>query len=191
MVFLPEKIFTVSYSAVLTLKTYRPNKMVARLLVSLAFLTLAGCSIMPSILYRIDVQQGNVVTEEMLEKLKPGMTKSQVLFVLGSPLIVDAFRDNRWDYVYLLREKGDLVEQKRMTLFFDHDNLIKIENYLIDSKKTAKPAPLVEKPDEKTATPEAKEAVLQEKKITPDKKMKPIDDEDENCNIPSSVSIKP
>jgi hypothetical protein len=55
----------------------------------------------------------------------------------------------------------------------------------------AKPAPLVEKPDEKTATPEAKEAVLQEKKITPDKKMKPIDDEDENCNIPSSVSIKP
>jgi outer membrane protein assembly factor BamE len=191
MVFLPEKIFTVSYSAVLTLKTYRPNKMVARLLVSLAFLTLAGCSIMPSILYRIDVQQGNVVTEEMLEKLKPGMTKSQVLFVLGSPLIVDAFRDNRWDYVYLLREKGDLVEQKRMTLFFDHDNLIKIENYLIDSKKTAKPAPLVEKPDEKTAAPEAKEAVLQEKKITSDKKMKPIDDEDENCNIPSSVSIKP
>jgi len=165
--------------------------MVARLLVSLAFLTLAGCSMMPSILYRIDVQQGNVVTEEMLEKLKPGMTKSQVLFVLGSPLIVDAFRDNRWDYVYLLREKGDLVEQKRMTLFFDHDSLTKIENYLTDSKKPAKPAPLVEKPDEKTAAPEAREAVLQEKKITPDKKMKPIDDEDENCNIPSSVSIKP
>lgn len=165
--------------------------MVARLLVSLAFLTLAGCSIMPSILYRIDVQQGNVVTEEMLEKLKPGMTKSQVLFVLGSPLIVDAFRDNRWDYVYLLREKGDLVEQKRMTLFFDHDNLIKIENYLTDSKKPAKPAPLAEKPDEKTAAPEAREAVLQEKKITPDKKMKPVDDEDENCNVPSSVSIKP
>lgn len=191
MVFLPGKLFTVSYSAVLTLKTYRPNKMVARLLVSLAFLILAGCSMMPSILYRIDVQQGNVVTEEMLEKLKPGMTKSQVLFVLGSPLIVDAFRDNRWDYVYLLREKGDLVEQKRMTLFFDHDNLTKIENYLTDSKKTAKPTPLVEKPDEKTAVPEAREAVLQEKKITPDKKMKPIDDEDENCNIPSSVFIKP
>lgn len=165
--------------------------MVARLLVSLAFLTLAGCSMMPSILYRIDVQQGNVVTEEMLEKLKPGMTKSQVLFVLGSPLIVDAFRDNRWDYVYLLREKGDLVEQKRMTLFFDHDNLTKIENYLTDSKKPSKSAPLVEKPDEKTAVPEAREAVLQEKKITPDKKMKPFDDEDENCNVPSSVSIKP
>lgn len=146
---------------------------------------------MPSILYRIDVQQGNVVTEEMLEKIKPGMTKSQVLFVLGSPLIVDAFRDNRWDYVYLFREKGDLVEQKRMTLFFDHDTLVNIENYLTNSKDSAKPKPLVEKTNEKEVTPESKEAATKEKKVNLNEKMKPDNDDDENCNVPSSVSIKP
>ena len=69
--------------------------MVAKFFVLLAFMLLTGCSFLPHILYKIDVQQGNVVTDEMLEKLKPGMTKSQVLFVMGSPLIVDAFRDNR------------------------------------------------------------------------------------------------
>ncbi len=165
--------------------------MVAKLLVPLVFLMLAGCSFMPSILYRIDVQQGNVVTEEMLEKIKPGMTKSQVLFVLGSPLIVDAFRDNRWDYVYLFREKGDLVEQKRMTLFFDHDTLVNIENYLTNSKDSAKPKPFVEKTNEKEVTPESKETATKEKKVNLNEKMKPDNDDDENCNVPSSVSIKP
>ena len=78
--------------------------------------------------FKIDVQQGNVVTDEMLDKLKPDMTKSQVRFVLGSPLVVDAFRDNRWDYVYIQREKGQLVEQKRLSIFFKDDRLIRIEN---------------------------------------------------------------
>lgn len=125
----------------LTLETANINKMVAKTFTLLVFLLLAGCSFLPHILYRIDVQQGNVVTEEMLEKLKPGMTKSQVLFVMGSPLIVDTFRDNRWDYVYILREKGDLIEQKRLTLFFDDDTLVNIENYLSFSKDPIKPKP--------------------------------------------------
>ncbi len=82
---------------------------------------------MPHVLYRIDVQQGNVVTDEMLETLKPGMTKSQVRFVLGSPLVVDAFRDNRWDYLYIQREKGDLIEQKRLTVYFQDGRLARVE----------------------------------------------------------------
>ena len=73
-------------------------------------LLFTGCSYLPPIPYRIDVQQGNVVTDEMIEMLKPGMTKSQVLFVMGSPLIVDAVRENRWDYVYIFRYKGKLSE---------------------------------------------------------------------------------
>ena len=108
------------------------------------------------------MQQGNVVTEEMVEKLKPGMTKSQVLFVLGSPLILDAFRDNRWDYVYLFREKGELIEQKRMAVFFEDDMLVNIENHLSFSKDPIKPKPANASPDaEKTQSDdtEVKKAV--------------------------------
>ena len=128
--------------------------MVAKFTVLLTFLLLANCSYLPHVIYRIDVQQGNVVTDEMLEKLKPGMTKSQVLFVLGSPLIIDAFRDNRWDYVYLFRKKGDLVEQKRLTLFFDNDILINIEDYMNFSKDNAKQKPAETPPEKEENTPE-------------------------------------
>ncbi len=112
--------------------------MVTKIFALLTCLLLAGCSYLPPILYKIDVQQGNVVTEEMVEKLKPGMTKSQVLFVLGSPLIIDAFRDNRWDYVYLFREKGELIEQKRLTIYFENDTLVNIENHQSFSKDPVK-----------------------------------------------------
>ena len=108
----------------------------------LIFLLFTGCSLLPHILYKIDVQQGNLVTDEMLETLTLGMTKSQVLFVMGSPLIVDAFRDNRWDYVYLMREKGDLSEHKRLTLFFENDTLVNIENYMQFSQETTKTKPV-------------------------------------------------
>ncbi|SNX60899.1 Beta-barrel assembly machine subunit BamE [Nitrosomonas ureae] len=117
----------------------------------LIFLLFTGCSFLPHILYRIDVQQGNVVSDEMLEKLTLGMTKSQVLFVMGSPLIVDAFRENRWDYVYLMREKGDLIEHKRLTLFFENDTLINIENYMQFSQETTKTKPVERAPDKNEA----------------------------------------
>lgn len=115
----------------------------------MVLLFLTGCTYLPAILYKIDVQQGNVITEEMLDKLKPGMTKSQTLFVLGSPLIVDTFRDNRWDYVYIFREKGNLVEQKRLTIFFENDKIVHIENQLTFSKHaaTTKPAAADSKPE--------------------------------------------
>lgn len=121
----------------------------AKTLVLTVLLFLTGCSYLPPILYKIDVQQGNVITEEMLDKLKPGMTKSQALFVLGSPLIVDTFRDNRWDYVYIFREKGNLVEQKRLTVFFENDKIVHIENHLTFSKNSAttKPAAADPKPE--------------------------------------------
>ncbi len=115
--------------------------MIAKILALTVLLLLTGCSYLPPILYKIDVQQGNVITEEMLDKLKPGMTKAQVLFVLGSPLIVDTFRDNRWDYVYIFREKGKLVEQKRLTIFFENDKIVHIENHLTFSKHSTVTAP--------------------------------------------------
>jgi outer membrane protein assembly factor BamE len=105
--------------------------MLLKLLTLLVLLQFAGCSVFPSVLYKIDVQQGNIVTQDMVDKLKPGMTKSQVRFVLGTPLIVDAFRDNRWDYVYIRQEKGELVEQERLTIFFENEILTHFENYLL------------------------------------------------------------
>lgn len=78
--------------------------------------------------YKIDIQQGNVVTRDMIDQLKPGMTKSQVRFVMGTPLIVDIFRDNRWDYLYYLQEEGELIDKRGMTIFFEDDKLSYIEN---------------------------------------------------------------
>lgn len=73
--------------------------------------------------YKLDVQQGNVVTSKMLLQLRPGMTKSQVRFIMGTPLIQDSFHGNRWDYVYQLREKGKIIEQRRVILDFENELL--------------------------------------------------------------------
>ena len=77
--------------------------------------------------HRIDVQQGNALDQESVAKLKPGLNRSQVRFLLGTPLLVDPFRNNRWDYVYTFHKGGKLAEQKRITLFFEGDILQRIE----------------------------------------------------------------
>jgi outer membrane protein assembly factor BamE len=87
--------------------------------------------------YKMDIRQGNFVTAEMREKLKLGMTRQQVRYVLGTPMVSDAFHGNRWDYVYLLEQRGKLVEQRRLTLIFDDDNLLSID----EASKPAELAP--------------------------------------------------
>ena len=81
----------------------------------------AGCNYMPQVTpYRMEIQQGNFVTQQMVAQLKPGMTKDQVKFVLGSPLLVDPFHSDRWDYVFLrTAENSRQQEQRRITVFFD------------------------------------------------------------------------
>ena len=91
----------------------------------LVLLLITGCSSIPSILYKIDVQQGNIITQEMVDKLKPSMTKSQVRFVLGTALIDDVFHKDRWDYVYRLVQHGNLVEEYKLTVFFEDDKLVR------------------------------------------------------------------
>jgi outer membrane protein assembly factor BamE len=73
--------------------------------------------------YKLDVQQGNVVTSKMLLQLRPGMTQSQVRFIMGTPLIQDSFHGKRWDYVYQMREKGKITEQRRVILDFENEVL--------------------------------------------------------------------
>lgn len=92
-------------------------------------LLVAGCSSVP-LLHKIDIQQGNVITQEMVDKLKPGMTQSQVRFLLGSPMISDAFHKGRWDYVYYLAKKGKLQEQRSITIFFEEDKLTRVAGTL-------------------------------------------------------------
>ena len=88
----------------------------------LALGLLGACTSVPRIVneYKIDVQQGNVVTQEMVSQLKPGQTRDQVRFILGTPLLMDIFHANRWDYVYSLR-KGSTgeTETRQFSVFFD------------------------------------------------------------------------
>lgn len=92
------------------------------LLAGLAALCLAACSYVPRIVteYRIDVQQGNVLDQQMVSQLKPGQTREQVRFLLGTPMLTDMFHANRWDYVYRLQDgRTNAVEMRRLTVFFD------------------------------------------------------------------------
>ena len=76
--------------------------------------------------YKMDIRQGNYVTPEMRAQLKTGMTRQQVRYVMGTPMISDAFHENRWDYVYRLERRGRLVEQQELTLYFEGDSLARI-----------------------------------------------------------------
>ena len=90
---------------------------------------LCGCSSVPRIVneYKIDVQQGNVLTQEMVSQLKPGLTKDQVRFILGTPVLADVFHANRWDYVYRLQKGNGAVEVRKFTAFFDaSDKLVSV-----------------------------------------------------------------
>ncbi len=93
------------------------------LLTSLTFaglVALAGCSF-PGV-YKVDIQQGNVVTQDMIDQLRPGMTRRQVRFIMGNPLITDTFHANRWDYVYSIQPGGSRRQQERMSLIFNDDD---------------------------------------------------------------------
>lgn len=85
---------------------------------------LSACTI-----HRIDVQQGNIIKPDQLEQLKPGITKRQVRFIMGSPMIQDPFHPNRWDYIYTLQpgNKRRIQERQRVTVYFENDVLVKID----------------------------------------------------------------
>jgi outer membrane protein assembly factor BamE len=76
---------------------------------------------------RITIQQGNVVTQEQVDKLKIGMSRLQVRDIVGTPLLTDAFHANRWDYVFTLRQSGRMVQRRNVVLIFDGDNLKSID----------------------------------------------------------------
>lgn len=86
---------------------------------------LAGCDF-PGV-YKLDIQQGNIVTQDMVNQLKPGMTKRQVRYIMGTPLLVDSFRNDRWDYFYSLKNSQEEYSQERLTLVFRGDQLVSLQ----------------------------------------------------------------
>jgi outer membrane protein assembly factor BamE len=91
---------------------------------AIALGTLCACSSVPRIIteYRIDVQQGNVLTQDMVSQLRPGLSKDQVRFILGTPVLMDMFHSNRWDYFYWLKKgNSGAVTTRRFSVFFDAD----------------------------------------------------------------------
>ncbi len=109
-------------------------------LIPLLFVFLAACSFNnPLQPYKIDVQQGNVLSQEMVSKLKVGMTRSQVRFVLGTPLLTDIFHANRWDYVYRYEKAGRLTEERHLTLFFDGDKLQRVTGDVVPAGPNKEP----------------------------------------------------
>ena len=94
-------------------------------------LIFVGCSFVdiPSVndlpfIHRIDVQQGNVITQNMLAQLKPNMEKKKVSFIMGTSVVMDTFNSDQWDYVYSFRYGGRHTERRRVTLHFDENGLL-------------------------------------------------------------------
>lgn len=108
-------------------------------------------------LYQIDIQQGNVIEQDMLNKLRPGMNKDQVKFIMGTPVIIDPFHNERWEYIFSFQKGGGVREQQHITLHFSEDeklthvtgdieisNKPRVENQII-TEKDAIIVPKIEK----------------------------------------------
>jgi outer membrane protein assembly factor BamE (lipoprotein component of BamABCDE complex) len=107
------------------------------LLASMAVVTGCGSKLPALKPYKMDIQQGNVITSKMLLQLRPGMTKAQVRYVLGTPLIVDSFHGNRWDYFYELSKQGKVVNKRRVILDFDQEALVAVRGDVVPSTGAA------------------------------------------------------
>ena len=98
-----------------------------KILITSLMVFLTACSV-----YKVDVQQGNVLETKQIEKLKVGMTRQQVLFIMGDPLLKDPFHKHRWDYVYLHTPGGKKTTRQMLTLYFDDDRLSRIDNSALE-----------------------------------------------------------
>ena len=112
--------------------------------VVVALLLLSGCStvketfsdigdVIPdslersSLFFKIDVQQGNAIEQPIISRLEPGMSKNQVQFIMGTPMLIDVFHQDRWDYYYSMQHGNGESEKKHIALFFEDDRLVRTE----------------------------------------------------------------
>lgn len=93
------------------------------LLAAASVFTLGACRV----IYRPDVQQGNLLIGKNVSELKPGLTKQQVVALLGSPSVVSPFDQNQWNYVATLQRRGGTIQERTLTLYFDNDTLVRTD----------------------------------------------------------------
>lgn len=133
------------------------TKLMLTSLTLVGLFALAGCSF-PGV-YKVDIQQGNVVTQDMIDQLRPGMTRSQVRFIMGNPLITDTFHANRWDYLYSIQPGGTQRQQERVSLVFNaNDQLaglagdfkpgVSRDEAILGTERRAADAPALQAPEE-------------------------------------------
>ena len=90
--------------------------------IAIVVLTLTAC------VYRIDIQQGNLLDDDDISQVDLGMTRSQVQFLLGTPMVADSFHRDRWDYAYYLRRgRSPDVEQRWIVVYFENDRVTRID----------------------------------------------------------------
>ncbi|MCC7198565.1 MAG: outer membrane protein assembly factor BamE [Gammaproteobacteria bacterium] len=123
-----------------------PSALPAALLLAAVMLAASGC------VYKVDIQQGNFIDEKAVSQVEIGMTRSQVRFLLGTPMVADSFDQDRWDYVYYLRpgRTGKLI-QRHLIVRFNGDTVLRLER----PDGTALPAPPAPAAAEPAATPPA------------------------------------
>jgi outer membrane protein assembly factor BamE len=138
----------------------------------LAFIV-AGCGsitdYLPGFLkpYRPDVQQGNVITSDMVDQLRPGMTRDQVRFMLGTPLLADPFHQDRWDYLYYLNPRIGAKQRRGLVVYFKENRLDHFtsdpmppesmaDNLILGKKAMPKPAPPPKEPAPQVTLPASK-----------------------------------
>lgn len=91
----------------------------------------AACLIASACIYRVDIQQGNVLESDAVEQVEIGMTRSQVQFLLGTPMVADAFHQERWDYAYFLRRgRSREVERRWIVVYFEEDRVVRLDRDL-------------------------------------------------------------
>lgn len=117
---LTKRFYTLSFILQMKIKTIS-LRVVLSLTVLLGFASLSAC-VFPGV-YKLNVQQGNIVTQDMLDKLKPGMTERQVIYVMGNPVLRNPYAQQRWDYLYTLEERDKVTKSYRISVFFNEQGL--------------------------------------------------------------------
>jgi outer membrane protein assembly factor BamE len=135
------------------------QKLITLLVFAMLALSLAGCHIA----YKPDVQQGNLLDKKVVDQLKPGMTKHQVLVLMGTPSVSTPFDQSRWDYVSTFSHRGNPQKVRTFTLTFNNDTLVRTEGDFFaqdaqqlvkDSKKYNAGYPVNETEGDKSKSPE-------------------------------------
>jgi outer membrane protein assembly factor BamE len=113
---------------------------VPRILILALPLLAVACGLAPNLTpYRMEIQQGNYVTQEMVAQLKPGLTRDQVRYVLGTPLVSDIFHQERWDYVFLRqRSNSREIEYRRIAVFFEDGKMKRVEGDIVAAASPGK-----------------------------------------------------